>query len=480
MSLATQDNSKPLPVRSPTALDSTTARQPIPTFATRTEARAGRVLSPEEIFDITRARETSLARTLMLYVGTGLFFMLLPGTFLGVWNLINISSRAAADSVSAPWIQAHGQAQFFGWIGTFILGIGFYSIPKLRRMEPFALWMARTTYVLWIAGVALRWATNVYQWHWRGLLPLSAALQLAAFAIFFHVVSGHKPAPDSAAKPRFDLWARIVVGATVGMALSLLANLAGTVWAALRGRDPAFPPAFDARFLVLTAWGFLVPFVWGFSAKWLPIFLGVKPTRNRLLGFAALLNAGAVLIAMFGLYIVASVLLFVAAVLVPIALRLAEATARRPKSNGVHPTFPVFVRLAYFWTIIAAALGIWAAFSPHSTGIAGAGRHALTVGFIATMVLSIGQRILPAFSGMRLLFSPKLMFAALALLTAGCTLRVTAEVLAYQGYLASAWHWLPVSAVTELTAITLFAVNMIASFCSRPPSTKLLSISASK
>ena len=66
--------------------------------------------------------------------------MLLPGTFLGVWNLIKISSREAAESISPAWIQAHGHAQLFGWVGTFILGIGFYSIPKLRKLKPFALW----------------------------------------------------------------------------------------------------------------------------------------------------------------------------------------------------------------------------------------------------------------------------------------------------------------------------------------------------
>ena len=44
--------------------------------------------------------------------------MLLPGTFLGVWNLFAISSRRAPDSISAAWVQAHGHAQIFGWIRT--------------------------------------------------------------------------------------------------------------------------------------------------------------------------------------------------------------------------------------------------------------------------------------------------------------------------------------------------------------------------
>src|ERR1700688_1369240 len=89
-------------------------------------------LSPAQIMEIARAREGSLSRLLMAYVSSGLVFMLLPGTFLGVWNLLQISGRESVASVSPAWLQAHGHAQVFGWIGSFILGIGFYSIPKMR------------------------------------------------------------------------------------------------------------------------------------------------------------------------------------------------------------------------------------------------------------------------------------------------------------------------------------------------------------
>lgn len=91
--------------------------------------------SPQRIFEITKAREVQLSRMLVAYIAMGLFFMLLPGTFLGVWNLIAISSHRSFETISPAWIQAHGHAQVFGWIGSFILGIGYYSIPKLRRID---------------------------------------------------------------------------------------------------------------------------------------------------------------------------------------------------------------------------------------------------------------------------------------------------------------------------------------------------------
>ncbi len=435
---------------------------------TRVEKEAGRPLTPQQIFEITSARESALSRLLMLYISTGLYFMLLPGTFLGVWNLLAISSHRAADSVSPAWIQAHGHAQIFGWIGSFILGIGFHSIPKMRRMKSFALSAVWAAWPLWISGVSLRWVAGVYQWHWRVLLPLSAVLELAAFVIFFRTVSGHRP--QDSGKQKLDEWIFVVICGAVGLLLTLLVNLATTVWLAMHSSSPTIRANFDQRFLVLQTWGFLVPFVWGFSAKWLPVFLGLRPVRGKLLLIAVAVNAAGVLAALAG-WAEAAVVLLLAAMLIAIsALRLFEPSLRLAKIKGVHPSFPTFVRLAYVWAVAAAGLAVWAASNIQSQGIWGASRHALTVGFLAMMVFAIGQRVLPAFSGMKLLRSTKLMFLSLLLLTVGCLLRVSSEVLAYQGFLRSAWSWLPISALTEMTAVTLFAINLVGTFLSRPPS----------
>ena len=432
------------------------------------KGQARRSLTAAEILEITRAREKSLSRLLILYVTTGLAFMLLPGTFLGVWNLLAISSHRAASSVSAGWVQAHGHAQIFGWIGTFILGIGFYSIPKLRRLNPFALRAAWTCWTLWAAGITVRWLTGVYQWHWRVLLPVSAALELIAFLIFFSSVSAHRP--QESGKESLERWVLVVITASVGLLATLMVNLGACVYLSARGSSPDMPAAFDQRFLVLETWGFLVPFVWGFSAKWLPVFLGLRPIRERWLLSALAVNSLGVLIALTGSIPFAAIALSGGILISTWALRLLEPTQQAAKTKGVHQSFPIFIRLACFWGIIAALLGIWASFVPDSHGIWGASRHALTVGFLATMVFSIGQRILPAFSGMRLLFSTKLMFLSLLLLAIGCFLRVSSEIIAYQGFGTWAWSWLPVSAVTEMSAVTIFAINLISTFNSRPPS----------
>jgi uncharacterized protein involved in response to NO len=55
------------------------------------------------------------------------------------------------------------------------------------------------------------------------------------------------------------------------------------------------------------------------------------------------------------------------------------------------------------------------------------------------------------------------------LLAVGCLLRVSSEVLAYQNFVRSAWSWLPTSAICEMTAVTLFAFNLLTTFAREAP-----------
>ncbi len=67
---------------------------------TQVQAFAREPETPEQIFARTSAREVQLSHLLIFFISGGLLFMLLPGTFLGVWNLISISGRRAADGIS--------------------------------------------------------------------------------------------------------------------------------------------------------------------------------------------------------------------------------------------------------------------------------------------------------------------------------------------------------------------------------------------
>ncbi|MGB8114176.1 MAG: hypothetical protein WCF22_10400 [Candidatus Sulfotelmatobacter sp.] len=298
-------------------------------------------------------------------------------------------------------------------------------------------------------------------------MPLSAALEFAAFLIFFRTVSGHRP--EDSGKKTLEPWVFVVIAGTAGLLATLLVNLGVSIWSALRATTPDVPASFDQKYLALQTCGFLVSFVWGFSAKWLPVFLGLRPTRGKLLPVAAGVNSAAIMVAFLGWTRFAVIGFVVGTAVATAALNLFVRAEKPAKLNGVHSSLPIFIRPSYVWTFVAALLGVWAAFTSNAHDIWGASRHALTVGFLSTMVFAIGQRVLPAFTGMKVLFSTKLMFTALSLLTLGCALRVSSEILAYQEFVHSAWSWLPISALTEMSAVTLFAINLVTTFITKAP-----------
>lgn len=78
--------------------------------------------------------------------------MALPGTLLGFSNLMAISAYHGAGGLPPAWMEGHGHAQVFGWIGSIILGIGFYSQPARGRSVTRIL---LACFALWTTGVAV-------------------------------------------------------------------------------------------------------------------------------------------------------------------------------------------------------------------------------------------------------------------------------------------------------------------------------------
>jgi NnrS protein len=424
------------------------------------------VLSPQRSANTARiAIERHSQRLVTAFIASGMVFMLLPGTFLGVWNLIGISRREALASLSPAWLQAHGQAQIFGWIGSFILGIGFYSLTKMQSTSSFPVRAAWSAWGLWTLGVALRWIGGVTAWQWRMLLPVAGALQLVACLLFYRSVRRHRPTESS---HRLEAWMLIVIAATLVFLVALALNCAALTYLAIHGTSPALPRVFDLQLVVLAVWGVLVPTIWGFNARWVPVFAGFSKPNGVSLLIAYGLSVAGVVAVFLQWQAVAAALFLLAALLSVYVLHVWEPAVQPAKLLHVHRAFPLFLRIAYVWLIVSCVLDALAVRYDHANGIWGASRHALTVGFIAGMVFVIGQRVLPAFCGMRLLWSTRLMFWSLLLLNVGCVLRVTLEPLAYEGYWNLAWKLLPYSAIVELTAVAVFAANIAATLLHPP------------
>ncbi|MGH7973022.1 MAG: NnrS family protein, partial [Limisphaerales bacterium] len=331
--------------------------------------------------------------------------MALPGTFLGVWNLLQISAHQSHTAASTAWIQAHGHAQLFGWVGSFILGISLYILPKFRGhpLKSFALvW---SIWGLWTAGVALRWWVGVEGTAWRLGLPASAILELAAYVLTQRVLV-FNGTPKKKKKPE-DLGTWLGIWGFASLGVALLLNLGLSIWLALDGRSPVFPPEWDRTFLILMVWGFAVVMAWGFSTKFVTIFLGLNPPQHQTarkfgIGIIALL-----ILALARQYFLADLLILALSVLAIWALRIFHKPARSAKLVGVYRHYPAFIRLAYAWLVAGATLGVAADLVPRAAGLGGAYRHAVTVGFIALLILVIGPRMLPSFLNGRELYSTR-------------------------------------------------------------------------
>jgi uncharacterized protein involved in response to NO len=421
------------------------------------------------------APERKAARVLAAFILTGLVFVALPGTFLGVWNLLTIAEQHTGTGASTAWIQAHGQAQLFGWVGTFILGISLYVLPKFlgRFLTRFALvW---TVWVLWTAGAAWRWWAGVGARHWRIALIASAILELAAFflsqyLLWFDRGAAHTAGGKQPARKPFpgDLASWLGLAGFLGFGVSLLVNLGISIYVARNASLPVYPPIAGRIFLVIALWGFAIPVAWGYSSRFVTIFVGLpKPVVEATRWLAAAVTA-VVVCALAGQFLIADLLAVVMTLGAVWALQVFRPSMREPKRNGVYRHFPFFIRAAYAWVIVGAALGVWSDLAPGLTGLGGASRHALTVGFLATLIFCVGPLILPAFLSGRQLRSPLLMGASLWLISLGCLLRVSSEAVAYSAG-GLAWKVLPFSAILELTAVFLFVVNLGVTMMQRIP-----------
>jgi hypothetical protein len=96
----------------------------------------------------------------------------------------------------------------------------------------------------------------------------------------------------------------------------------------------------------------------------------------------------------------------------------------------------------------------------------GAVRHALTVGFMTTLILGVGQRLLPVLDR-TVLAMPRLAVPILVLIGVGNLLRVATELASMTT--VSLFRVMPFSAVLEWLALLLFAVNAMATMFHRDP-----------
>jgi uncharacterized protein involved in response to NO len=397
----------------------------------------------------TMARCTSLAvpyvrehsRMLILFVASAFFWMLAPGTLLALLALAGVSFSGHA---SFGWIQAHAHAQLFGWAGTLILGVSLYAIPRLRRTDI----SSRTQMILWCVwtvGVALRWLAAMLGA--ADLLLISAFLELAAgSAAFLSVLAGRG---NEELSESLDL----VVISAFGFVAALMVNLLGA-FAAFRHESALITGSWNHRVLSAFLWAAIVPTIFAYTIRWVAPMLTLRRSVRPLFvlsicGVIASLVVGELSSVSGAIARLAAIILFIA------ALRVFEPFEKTPKTKGVSPATPFFVRMAFVWLLVSLAIDTLSATILPS--ILNAAKHALALGFIASMILVVAPRFLPAFFGAKELFNARLMTISLVVHHVCVAVRVIAE----SGLIVERQRALLITGSGELLAFTLFAMNIV-------------------
>ncbi len=410
------------------------------------------------------------------FVKTAIVVALTAGCTLGA---LALAAMALAGAVGNTWpavVQAHGHAQIFGWVGLFIMGVAYHVLPRLKATDLHARPLAAASFWLLTAGLTVRTFAQPLATAapFAGLVVLSAALEVAAAAIFAHVIWRTLRANPAVA----EFWDRYVLASAVWFVVTALATLALAALMAREGRD-IIPPAFDAAYLHMALWGFPGVMILGISLRTIPLFMGLRrANQNAFLPVFWLLNGG---IAVHGLL---PLLASLVGLQVPAWLVAAGASAEfiaaaafvyhlnlfRPRAldtadePGVARDYEKFIHAAYAWLLAAATLGAGYAIAEAVTGeavphaLVGAYRHALTVGFISMIIVGMAARIVPVFHGQPL-FSPRLLGVSFILLNAGNLTRVLSQPLAdFVG--GPFFTTMGVSGFVEVAALALFGLNL--------------------
>lgn len=423
------------------------------------------------VVDIDEERTNILYK---LFVKAAIICALTGGA---LWGVINLTWIALAGSYKAPnysTTQAHGHVQMFGWVGLFIMGVAYYVIPKFKISKLRDTGIALTSFVLMCAGILIRAFAQPLSFieAFAYLNVLSAALELIAilcfaFLIIRTVLQGRR---GRGKKEFFDKYVYTSVAYFIVLGVF---NFFLTCAMSLN-RTPIIPQPYNSIFIHIEVYGFITMMILGVSLRVIPHFMGLREPSEKFAGWAFnLLNLG-IFLNIAGLFAAqpvsynilaaAYILEFLAVVLFVLGVKIFAPVREEINIEGVDNAYTWFIRLSYFWLLFAAAMIGLGSIYQAASGIElphffmGAYRHAITVGFITTIMLGVAYRVLPVFNGTTL-YSNKLMRISFFLIAIGNLLRVGFQ-LATETFGKPAFALMGTSGYFELTALGLFSYNM--------------------
>lgn len=394
--------------------------------------------------------------------------VLTAGATLGAGLLLVYGWRGSFTSLDLlPYVQAHGNAQVYGWVGLFVMGFAYQALPRFRYARLGRPRLAALSFLLMLGGLVLR-QTAALPWAGAVAAGLAGSVLEALAALLFATVVLKTLAAGRDREP----WEAYVRVATLCFALSALAEPALFGLAALA-------PSTDALIARVATWnrphrdlqilGFAGFMILGVGQRILPTAFGFRAVGKTLSRTAfVLLSAGLLTDLSAWLTFRATghrgwgMAAWAGSVLYALGAT-ALALGIRGFTGGDGGRSTKFIRAAFLWLAAASAMMIAEPFHAAALGIRfshafhGAIRHAFTVGFISIMILGVSAKVVPILKGMDLRALPGL-WAPFVLLNAGNALRVGSQVAT--DFHPAAFAPMAISGLLEVAALALWGGHL--------------------
>jgi hypothetical protein len=413
----------------------------------------------------------SLADTIYRrYFLAAIVVVLTAGASWGAIILWQIGFAGKFTGVGIQEVNAHGQAQIYGWVGLFIIGFACQAFPRMWQTKLAAPRLAAVALALMVAGIATRTvAITLGSWTIPAALT-GCVLQIASILIFAGQIATTWWRSSVPLKPyiAFVLSALFFMIAQAGLDLwHTYATMTATSQADLLWHVATF----QAPLRDLQVHGMAVLMIFGVCIRMMPALFGVAELSDRRAwtAFAVLASSIVSEVAIFLTYRFTGVHWFAAFLMLP-WLGIAAGCAIVALPWRLWRPLPVadrsakFVRVAFAWLVLSLVLllllPVYQAIShiPFSHAYYGAIRHAITVGFISLMIMGMAAKVVPTLNGVDPRKLPTLTIPFL-LINLGFLLIVSLQIL-------TDWHSgfysvVGISGICEVTALAVWGTHLI-------------------
>jgi hypothetical protein len=412
----------------------------------------------------------------------GIAVVLTLGAAWGAYLLIRIALRGSFTAVGLHEVNAHGQAQIFGWVGLFVMGFAYQAFPRFKHA---ALALPRVAYaslVVMLAGIVTRSLAEPLAdaLAWTGPVAVGgAALEVVAVGLFAWVVV---QTWRRSGKPLafYDYYIACALFWFVVQAVYEAVYLAATLRAASPEGLVALVATWQGALRDIQIHGFALLMILGVSQRLLHHVYGF-PAPDPVRGRRALVALNAAVVGeVAGLVLMRLAGHAWAALWYTAVLLLTATVARlvwswrlfsRPEE---HDRSLKFLRAAYVWLFISLGMlvalplyqyGLLSWLAPESAAAKlhfshayyGAVRHAVTVGFVSLVIVGVAAKVVPTLNGVNVRSLPRLWWPFF-LLNAGCALRVTMQALT--DFTSMSFPFAGVSGVLEVTGLAIWGMGL--------------------